>query len=121
HEVTVTEKVLLRDNFGILSFVRAISPPNVEADEVAQFLRRKRQFHFSTSISMIINDIMPVPLKACKNLSPFMLPLFPITQPAGKRFREPSPGTHTVTSQSNPQHSSSDQLTQLLFTSSKTA
>ncbi|KAE9414918.1 hypothetical protein Angca_002792, partial [Angiostrongylus cantonensis] len=32
-------------------------------------------------------------VQACKNLSPFMLPLFPITQPAGRRICEPSPPT----------------------------
>uniref|UniRef100_A0A7I4Y283 Homeobox protein unc-4 n=1 Tax=Haemonchus contortus TaxID=6289 RepID=A0A7I4Y283_HAECO len=30
-------------------------------------------------------------VQACKNLSPFMLPLFPITQPAGRTIRESSP------------------------------
>ncbi|CAI5440957.1 unnamed protein product [Caenorhabditis angaria] len=30
-------------------------------------------------------------VQACKNLSPFMLPLFPITQPAGTVIREKSP------------------------------
>ncbi|CAB3411373.1 unnamed protein product [Caenorhabditis bovis] len=30
-------------------------------------------------------------VQACKNLSPFMLPLFPITQPAGNLIREKSP------------------------------
>ncbi|KAJ1348736.1 hypothetical protein KIN20_004108 [Parelaphostrongylus tenuis] len=60
-------------------------------------------------------------VQACKNLSPFMLPLFPITQPAGRRIREPSPSTHSQPPVQQPtsQQSSTEQLTQLLFGTSK--
>ncbi|VDM53737.1 unnamed protein product [Angiostrongylus costaricensis] len=54
-------------------------------------------------------------VQACKNLSPFMLPLFPITQPAGRRICEPSPLTQPPVSQPTSQQSSRDQLTQLLL------
>ncbi|KIH55909.1 hypothetical protein ANCDUO_13922 [Ancylostoma duodenale] len=57
---------------------------------------------------------------ACKNLSPFMLPLFPITQPAGRTIREPSPQPQP---QQRPQPSAQsprDHLSQLLH-SSKTS
>uniref|UniRef100_A0A158P8S6 Homeobox domain-containing protein n=1 Tax=Angiostrongylus cantonensis TaxID=6313 RepID=A0A158P8S6_ANGCA len=54
-------------------------------------------------------------VQACKNLSPFMLPLFPITQPAGRRICEPSPPTQPPVPQPTSQQSSRDQLTQLLL------
>ncbi|KAK6736020.1 hypothetical protein RB195_018979 [Necator americanus] len=45
-------------------------------------------------------------VQACKNLSPFMLPLFPITQPAGRTIREPSPSPQSQqTSQQTSQQS----------------
>uniref|UniRef100_A0A8R1HYS2 Homeobox domain-containing protein n=1 Tax=Caenorhabditis japonica TaxID=281687 RepID=A0A8R1HYS2_CAEJA len=36
-------------------------------------------------------DLLESRVQACKNLSPFMIPLFPITQPGGTVIREKSP------------------------------
>ncbi|CAJ0957672.1 unnamed protein product, partial [Mesorhabditis belari] len=40
-------------------------------------------------------------VQACKNLSPLMFPLFPITQPAGISIREASPDPPTITATTN--------------------
>ncbi|WKX93419.1 hypothetical protein Q1695_011020 [Nippostrongylus brasiliensis] len=64
-------------------------------------------------------------VQACKNLSPFMLPLFPITQPAGRTIRENSPPSSPPSAapppppQSISQQSSREQLAQLLLSTSK--
>ncbi|EPB66970.1 hypothetical protein ANCCEY_13940 [Ancylostoma ceylanicum] len=58
--------------------------------------------------------------KACKNLSPFMLPLFPITQPAGRTIREPSPQPQPQQMPQPSQQSSRDHLSKLLQSSSAT-
>ncbi|VDM81607.1 unnamed protein product, partial [Strongylus vulgaris] len=59
-------------------------------------------------------------VQACKNLSPFMLPLFPITQPAGRTIREPSPQPQPEQSTQVTQQSSRDQLSQLLLSTTST-
>ncbi|RCN39180.1 hypothetical protein ANCCAN_14905 [Ancylostoma caninum] len=56
-------------------------------------------------------------LQACKNLSPFMLPLFPITQPAGRTIREPSPQPQPQQTPQPSAQSSRDHLSQLLHSS----
>ncbi|KAK6024881.1 hypothetical protein OSTOST_09239 [Ostertagia ostertagi] len=62
-------------------------------------------------------------VQACKNLSPFMLPLFPITQPAGRTIRESSPQHATRLPPTTPQHSSQqssrEHLTQLVLNTTK--
>ncbi|KAL6735394.1 hypothetical protein Aduo_005840 [Ancylostoma duodenale] len=59
-------------------------------------------------------------VQACKNLSPFMLPLFPITQPAGRTIREPSPQPQPQQMPQPSAQSPRDHLSQLLH-SSKTS
>ncbi|KAK5983813.1 hypothetical protein GCK32_022873, partial [Trichostrongylus colubriformis] len=55
---------------------------------------------------------------ACKNLSPFMLPLFPITQPAGRTIRESSPQMVPTVSSQGSHQSPKDHLTQLVLSTS---